>query len=140
MSFSCEKGELYRCFNRLDRPVEESRPDRQPDWPVDPTSFRLWVGNSCTENKINSPHLLPFTATIYSLSGDVPRCLRICFWRWLCLPLQVTQFGRDWRKEWDYPISGRVGRASATETVDTGSIPGRVNPKTIKIGIHSFPA
>ena len=37
-------------------------------------------------------------------------------------------------------ISGRVDRASATETVDSGSIPGRVKPKTIKIGIHSFPA
>ena len=33
-----------------------------------------------------------------------------------------------------------VDRASATEAVDTGSIPGRVKPKTIKIGIHSFPA
>ena len=38
------------------------------------------------------------------------------------------------------PISGRVDRASATETVDSGSIPGRVIPKTIKTGIHSFPA
>ena len=38
------------------------------------------------------------------------------------------------------PISGRVDRASATEAVDSGSIPGRVIPKTIKIGIHSFPA
>ena len=37
-------------------------------------------------------------------------------------------------------ISGRVDRASATEAVNTGSIPGRVKPKTIKIGIHSFPA
>ena len=37
-------------------------------------------------------------------------------------------------------ISGRVDRASVTETVDSGSIPGRVKPKTIKIGIHSFPA
>ena len=36
------------------------------------------------------------------------------------------------------PISGRVDRASATETVDLGLIPGRVKPKTIKIGIHSF--
>ena len=36
--------------------------------------------------------------------------------------------------------NGRVDRASATEAVDTGSIPGRVKPKTIKIGIHSFPA
>ena len=37
MSFSCKKGEFDRCFNRLDRPVEEYRPDRQPDRPVDPT-------------------------------------------------------------------------------------------------------
>ena len=40
----------------------------------------------------------------------------------------------------DEPISGRVDRASATEEVDWGSIPGRVKPKTIKFGIHSFPA
>ena len=33
MSFSGQKGEFDRFFNRLDRPVEESRPDR----PVDPT-------------------------------------------------------------------------------------------------------
>ena len=38
------------------------------------------------------------------------------------------------------PISGRVDRASATEAIDSGSIPGQVKPKTIKIGIHSFPA
>ena len=37
------------------------------------------------------------------------------------------------------PISGRGDRASATEGVDLGSIPGRVKPKTIKSGIHSFP-
>ena len=37
MTFSCQKGEFDRFFNRLDRPVEESRPDRQPDRPVDPT-------------------------------------------------------------------------------------------------------
>ena len=37
MSFSCKKGEFDRYFNRLDRPVEESRPDRQPDRPVDST-------------------------------------------------------------------------------------------------------
>ena len=41
MSFSCQKGEFDRFLIRLDRPVEESRPDRQPDRqpdrPVDPT-------------------------------------------------------------------------------------------------------
>ena len=30
MFFSCKKGEFDRCFNRLDPPVEESRPDRFP--------------------------------------------------------------------------------------------------------------
>ena len=35
--FSCEKGDFDRFFNRLDRPVEESRHDRQPDRPVNPT-------------------------------------------------------------------------------------------------------
>ena len=37
MSFICQKGEFDRFFNQLDRPVEESRPDRQSDRPVDPT-------------------------------------------------------------------------------------------------------
>ena len=37
-------------------------------------------------------------------------------------------------------LRGRVDRASATEAVDSGSIPSRVKPKTIKIGIHSFSA
>ena len=46
MSFSCKKGEFDRYFNRLDRPVEEFRPDRQPDRPVDPTGFHLWTAYS----------------------------------------------------------------------------------------------
>ena len=37
MSFSCRKDNLTGFFNRLDRPVEEYRPDLQPDRPVDPT-------------------------------------------------------------------------------------------------------
>ena len=39
-----------------------------------------------------------------------------------------------------HPISGRVDRVFATETVGSGSISGRSKPKTIKLGIHSFPA
>ena len=35
-------------------------------------------------------------------------------------------------------ISGRVDRKSVTETVDSGSIPVRIKPKTRKIGIRSF--
>ena len=38
------------------------------------------------------------------------------------------------------PISGRMDAASATEAVESGSIPDRVKPKTIKIGVHSYPA
>ena len=38
------------------------------------------------------------------------------------------------------PISGQVDKASPTEAVDSGLIPSRVKPKTIKIGVHSFPA
>ena len=37
MFFGSKKGEFDRVFNRLDRPVEKSRPDRQPDRPVDLT-------------------------------------------------------------------------------------------------------
>ena len=36
----------------------------------------------------------------------------------------------------DVPISGQVDRVSATETEDVDSIPGRVKPKAVKIGIH----
>ena len=35
-----------------------------------------------------------------------------------------------------FKMSGMV--VSVTEAVNSGSIPGRVKPKTIKIGIHSF--
>ena len=38
------------------------------------------------------------------------------------------------------PINSRGHRAFATETLEVGSIAGRVKPKTIKIGIHGFPA
>ena len=37
-------------------------------------------------------------------------------------------------------ICGQVDRASAAETIDSSSIPSRVKPKTIWIGIYSFPA
>ena len=46
MSFSSQKGEFDRFFNRPDRPVEESRPDRQPDRPFDSTDFHLWPTSS----------------------------------------------------------------------------------------------
>ena len=47
---------------------------------------------------------------------------------------QSSQF----RSEKALPISGRVDKTFATETVDSGSIPVRVKPKTIKFNIHSF--
>ena len=36
--------------------------------------------------------------------------------------------------------SARVDKASDTETADSRSIPGRVKPKTVEIGIHCLPA
>ena len=36
------------------------------------------------------------------------------------------------------PVGSRVDRASVTETVDMGSIPGQVNPKTTKLSVHTF--
>ena len=42
--------------------------------------------------------------------------------------------------QWRRQISGRVDKASATKAVDSDSNPGWVKSKTIKIGIHSFPA
>ena len=38
------------------------------------------------------------------------------------------------------PIDGQVERASTTKTKELGSILGRLKPKTVKLGIHSFPA
>ena len=37
-------------------------------------------------------------------------------------------------------LNVRVDRVSATEMEDKSSIPGRVNQRLLKIGIHSFPA
>ena len=36
------------------------------------------------------------------------------------------------------PISGREYRASTIETVDLSLIPGRVKPKSLTTGMHSF--
>ena len=37
------------------------------------------------------------------------------------------------------PTSDRVDKASATETVNTGSIPGRAKPKIRKVGFFIYP-
>ena len=57
MSFSSQKAEFDRFFNRLDQLVEESRPDR----PVDPTGFHLCFRRS---TKIVQ----------YMVSCDAPNC------------------------------------------------------------------
>ena len=75
----------------------------------------IWDGGSLTQRQIES--------------------FFVAFW--------PTQISRDLQNTFicnTIPISGRVDRASATETVDSGWFSGRVKPKTIKIGIHRFPA
>ena len=47
-------------------------------------------------------------------------------------------YGGDIVLSRDKPICGRVDKASSTEAVDPGPIPGLVKSKTIKIDIHSF--
>ena len=37
-------------------------------------------------------------------------------------------------------LSSQIDGASATKAVDSGTIPGLVKPKAIKIDVHSFPA
>ena len=54
-------------------------------------------------------------------------------------PLSVLSLSVEFIITINYkPVSGQVNRWSAIETVELGSIPGRVEPKTIKIGIHCF--
>ena len=45
MSFSCKKGEFNRCFNRLDRPVEGFRPDRQGGNPTGRSTRPVSISN-----------------------------------------------------------------------------------------------
>ena len=61
---------------------------------------------------------------------------------WIKLPLALQLTTLVWASHFPFlkPISGRVDRASATETVDLGSTPSRVKPKTTKIVIYRFPA
>ena len=47
---------------------------------------------------------------------------------------------RNFIHYYEKSVSGREDRATATETVELGLIPGRVKPKTTKIGICSFTA
>ena len=37
------------------------------------------------------------------------------------------------------PTRGRVDKGSFTETVNTGSIPGRIKPKVRKVGVYTCP-
>ena len=46
MSFSRQKGEFDRFLNRLDRPVEESRPDRFPSLVCTLVVFCIFVCNA----------------------------------------------------------------------------------------------
>ena len=81
-----------------------------------------------------------YVGLYYSICKDTKSTPSIC--SLASAPLRVTVGLQQMQKNHTLiqPISGRVDRASATEAVDMGSIPSRVKPKTIKIGIHSFPA
>ena len=92
MSFSCEKGEFDRFFNRLDRPVEESRPDRFPSLPQTPVptaaggfaprppasgSWRLRPQAPIGLRRLVAPPQIPKLATPpLRISGYAPACTR----------------------------------------------------------------
>ena len=100
------------------------------DWPVG-----LPVGSRFFDRPIKpaeTPVKFSFLATTRHLSTN--RKIHICF------VINKTFYKKTVSINHTLPIGGRVDRASATETVDMGSIPSWVKPKTIKIGIHSFPA
>ena len=61
------------------------------------------------------------------------------------LPSRLSYFIESFREftrpeEGFIPISSRMDRSSATKTIDVGLIPDQVKSKTIKSGLHSFPA
>ena len=74
MSFSSQKGEFDRLFNRLDQPVEESRPDRQPDRcpSIRPVSISGWdvfdfqVFNSSLRKNCAKPMVRPWVKNKYT--------------------------------------------------------------------------
>ena len=73
---------------------------------------------------------------------DLSTCLLQLFRKFLwnsCVEQFWTYYTDPWIYKLNLPISGPVNRAPATKTVDSGSITRRVKPKTIKIGIYSFP-
>ena len=99
-------------------------------------SCACYLSSISTFQKINSEFLLHFLKNLLEWTD----CIKpFPVSPWLIKRRSVCK-GNKFICDVFYPISGRVDRASATEAVDSGSIPGRVKPKTIKIGIHSFPA
>ena len=108
MSFSCKKGEFDRCFNRLDRPVEESRPDRFPCFVK--TSFFL-VFNRIQGKQLNLKQNFSHISNAFGQCCEsVPPCKIVQF----KYRLYIDRF----------------------ESADSGSIPDRIKPKTMKIGSH----
>ena len=83
MSFGSKKGEFDRFFNLLDRPVEESRPDRQPDRPVDPTS-------ASRPNRFLS--LLPLPTAAGGSAPNPPSVIGLINITLLIMPPQFTTF------------------------------------------------
>ena len=71
--FSSKKGEFDRCFNRLDRPVKESRPDRS----VDLTRFPFVAGDNRVPNNR--------TLSAFESTGCSSRRKNLSLWRLLLI-------------------------------------------------------
>ena len=83
MSFSCRKGKLDRCFNRLDRPSEESQPGQFPslNWIAQPLQVPclLFTGQVQTARKTNFKIIYQPIIMIFSINcRNIPinNCMR----------------------------------------------------------------
>ena len=81
MSFSSLKGEFDRFFNRLDRPVEESRPDRFP-------SLIRTLGSPAMA--LNRFRILLFVQTAPEVLAEIKRTICTAFYS-LILRLELSR-------------------------------------------------
>ena len=64
-------------------------------------------------------------------------CVLCCLYHLIAISEIFSFFFYQWI-DWVYAISDQTDKAFAAEAVDPSLIPGRIKPKSVKIGIHSF--
>ena len=128
-------------IDKIPSSMEEHRPksassDEAGLFLTESTSFQndILVTGLEDPDKKSTHNLYPVTA----ISKD--ERLRSFLNVFVGLPVSISLPSRFYHisKSADFGCTNREVRAFATETLDSGLIPGWVKPKTIKIGIHRF--